>query len=448
MDYKLIFDASPQLFLILKPDSPAFTIQDANAAYTTATLTKRGEITGKGLFEVFPDNPEDVLANGVSNLRRSLEKVLESKQQDVMPVQKYDVPVTTASGTVFEEKYWNPKNTPVLNDAGEILYIIHQVEDVTAAMQSEKRRLIEAENASAEIRQQSLLLKENKDRIDLILDALLKFTTMDFTERLGITDKRDELDAIAFGLNSLVDELENHMQLLKQFNAELAEANNELDSFSYSVSHDLRAPLRAIGGYSRILLEDYGNMLDEDGKKIVGVLIRNASKMGKLIDDLLTFSHAGKQNLTKVTLNMNNLVKTVVNELTHDKESSTKFVIKTLKETEGDSSMMKQVLTNLISNAIKYSSKKEQSSVEIGNYEEQQNMIYYVKDNGAGFDMKYYNKLFGVFQRLHSAAEFEGTGVGLALVQRIIKKHGGDVWAESKPEEGATFFFSLPITLH
>lgn len=227
-------------------------------------------------------------------------------------------------------------------------------------------------------------------------------------------------------------------------NEALAYANKELDSFSYSVSHDLRAPLRAIVGYSNILIEDYGDKLDDEGKQTLNVIMKNVLKMGQLIDDLLAFSRIGKQNLIKVNVDMNKLVNTIENEFNMQQATKIELDKKSLLNTKCDSSMMKQVMTNLISNALKYSGKKEKSKVEIGSYLDNNNNIYYVKDNGVGFDMKYYDKLFGVFQRLHSVNEFEGTGVGLALVQRIISKHGGKVWAEAKVDKGATFYFSLP----
>jgi len=440
----MIFDTTPSLLIVLKPDTPRFTILDANKAHLDATQTRREEIVDKSLFTVFPENP-DGLSESAGALRGSLEKVIREKCTNVMPVIKYDVPVAAQNGTVFAERYWRVVNIPVLDENNEVLYILNQLEDMTFNVQAENRHLSETQAVSAEIRKKSLQLQENEGRIEDIMNALLKFTTMDFSERLAISDKRDELDAIAFGLNSLVDELESHMLLLRQFNKELEETNKELDSFSYSVSHDLRAPLRAISGYSRILQEEFAGQMDDEGKKLVGVVIRSAAKMGRLIDDLLAFSHAGKQSLNKVMLNMNRLVESVIHDLGADATAQTKFIVKPLKEIEGDSSLMKQVLTNLISNGIKYSSRKPDSTVEIGSYDEAQRRVYYVKDNGAGFDMTYYNKLFGVFQRLHSTAEFEGTGVGLALVQRIVKKHGGEVWAESAPGQGATFYFSLPL---
>lgn len=226
----------------------------------------------------------------------------------------------------------------------------------------------------------------------------------------------------------------------------LIEVNKELDSFSYSVSHDLRAPLRAISGYTKILIEDYSDKMDSEGRRIMDVIVNNSRKMGQLIDDLLAFSRLGKQNLVKVDIDMNFLVNSVSNVLIDQSlNKEIEIDVKKLDSATGDSSMIKVVVDNLLSNAFKYSSKKGKIKIEVGSYQEDGSIVYYIKDNGVGFDMLYYDKLFGVFQRLHSAFEFEGTGVGLAIVKRIIAKHGGKIWAEAIVDEGATFYFSLPI---
>lgn len=447
INHEIVFRASPSLYLVLQPNAPLFTILDASDSYLRATLSQRDIVTGKGLFEVFPDNPDDPNANGTNNLRVSLETAIKTKQVHVMPTQKYDIPRPSENGGGFEEKFWDPKNTPVLNEFGQIIYIIHMVEDVTEKVVTLRKGEQEVQLAEEKLEEKSRFILHNQNRVNDILNALLRYTTLDFSDRLEITDKGDELDAIIIGLNSLIDELENRIEQLKELNRELEYANNELDSFSYSVSHDLRAPLRAISGYSQVLLEDYVDKLDAGGKNTIEVITRNAIRMGALIDDLLTFSRVGKQNLTKISLHMNDIVETVIRELLdEEKKGRCEFKIEDLGIVEGDGSMIKQVMTNLISNSIKYSAKKEKSFIGIGCYEKEGMMVYYVKDNGAGFDMKYYNKLFGVFQRLHSGTEFEGTGVGLALVQRIVRKHKGEIWAEGWPGEGALFSFSLPLT--
>lgn len=227
--------------------------------------------------------------------------------------------------------------------------------------------------------------------------------------------------------------------------SQMEKANKELEAFSYSVSHDLRTPLRAVSGYSIMLKEDYDDKLDPEGRRIIGNIITNARMMGQLIDDLLAFSRLGKKELISSSIDMQSLATSVANELLqNENEKDYDIRISALPAAEGDRGMIKQALVNLVNNAIKYSSKKEHPVIEIGATEEEKRTIYYVKDNGVGFDMAYAGKLFGVFQRLHSQEEFEGTGVGLALVKRIIDKHKGEVWAEAEENSGATFYFSLP----
>jgi len=226
--------------------------------------------------------------------------------------------------------------------------------------------------------------------------------------------------------------------------AELEMANKEMESFSYSVSHDLRAPIRSLEGYSKILIEDYAAHLDDEGNRLLEIIRNNARKMDTLINDLLAFSRLGKKDIQKTTIDTNQLVRNIVSEISPVVNNHAQVKFLNLPPASADYTLIKQVWVNLISNSLKYSSKKEEPMIEIGSHPEASEIVYYVKDNGAGFDMQYANKLFGVFQRLHKPSEFEGTGVGLAIVQRIVSKHGGRVWGEGKPQEGATFYFSLP----
>ena len=259
----------------------------------------------------------------------------------------------------------------------------------------------------------------------------------------------DELGELANAFNIMTAEVYHVWQNLdnkvKERTMQLELVNKELEAFSYSVSHDLRTPLRAINGYSIKLKEDYEEKLDAEGKRIIGNVITNARMMGQLIDDLLAFSRLGKKELVHTKVDMQALATNVVNEiLQHDFEQDYHINIGLLPPAEADQGMIKQVLINLLGNAIKYSAKNNHPEIEIGGRDEGTRIVYYVKDNGVGFDMAYVGKLFGVFQRLHSQAEFEGTGVGLALVKRIIDKHTGEVWAEAEENAGATFYFSLP----
>jgi signal transduction histidine kinase len=259
----------------------------------------------------------------------------------------------------------------------------------------------------------------------------------------------DELGELATAFNTMTAEIYQMWQDLenkvKERTSQLEHVNSELEAFSYSISHDLRTPLRAINGYSIMLKEDYGEKLDDEGNRIIRNIITNAKMMGQLIDDLLAFSRLGKKELVRTQVDMQSLATTIADELLqHEPEGKYHIQIDLLPPAEADQVMIRQALMNLLSNAIKYSSKKDNPEIEIGYKDEIENITYYIKDNGAGFDMAYVNKLFGVFQRLHSQEEFEGTGVGLALVKRIIDKHRGEVWAEGEENIGATFYFSLP----
>jgi signal transduction histidine kinase len=259
----------------------------------------------------------------------------------------------------------------------------------------------------------------------------------------------DELGQLATAFNRMTTQIYRMWQDLEQKvqdrTWQLELANKELDAFSYSVSHDLRTPLRAVNGYAVMLQEDYGPQFDAEGKRIINNIITNATRMGQLIDDLLTFARLGKKDLLLTHVDMQGLANTVVNELLQNEDDKDYDIqIAGLPPAEADAGMVKQVLMNLVSNAIKYSSKKEHPVIQIGGEDHENETVYFVKDNGAGFDMAYADKLFGVFQRLHSQEEFAGTGVGLALVKRIIDKHHGTIRAEGQEGQGAAFYFHLP----
>jgi len=232
---------------------------------------------------------------------------------------------------------------------------------------------------------------------------------------------------------------------------ELARAHAELESFSYSVSHDLRAPLRAISGYAQALLEDHRAGLDAEGQRMLHVVRDSATRMGQLIDGLLSFARLGRQALQRTTLDMSSIARSVVEELRLGEKGPTPEVtIAPLPAANGDATLVRQVFANLIANAFKFSAPlpapapaRPAAEVHIGSSRDGRETVYFVRDNGVGFDMRYAEKLFSVFQRLHGA-EFAGTGIGLALVHRIVVRHGGRIWAESAPNTGATFSFTLP----
>jgi len=226
--------------------------------------------------------------------------------------------------------------------------------------------------------------------------------------------------------------------------AELEAANKELEAFSYSVSHDLRAPLRAVDGFSRILLQKHGDALPPDAKRYQNLICENAQQMGRLIDDLLSFSRLSRQPLKRQPVDIRQVVDEALRHLSRESDNGhARITVGKLPACQADPALLKQVYVNLISNAIKYSRKRADARVEIGCMDGDDPPTYFVRDNGVGFEMKYADKLFGVFQRLHRAEDYEGTGVGLAIVQRIVNRHGGRVWADAEIDKGATFYFTL-----
>ena len=303
-------------------------------------------------------------------------------------------------------------------------------------------RLTELARTNAELK--ARLAERTIERDDVArIEALTELarTNAELKERLAErTIERDDVareNAVAELARTDMAETQ-----LRLHAAELQAINGELESFSYSVSHDLRSPVRAVIGYAAAIEADYGATLDDDGRRLLTVVQDEAGRMGDLIDDLLAFSRLGRQPMTSALVNMTSLVCEVVAEQTRADERAV-FEIDVLPDVRGDRTLLRQVWVNLVSNAIKYSSKSATPEVKIWATHEQERVIYHVRDNGVGFDMAYASKLFGVFQRLHRNDEFPGTGVGLAIVERVVHRHGGTIWADAHLGEGATFSFAL-----
>ena len=262
-----------------------------------------------------------------------------------------------------------------------------------------------------------------------------------FGTHTDVTEQREMERA----LRESRDELRELNQELSRRSTELEAINKELEAFSYSVSHDLRAPLRHIAGYAELLQKSASSVLDEKGRRYMATILESAKRMGTLIDDLLGFARIGRAETRESMVSLERLVKEVQSEVCQETEGrNVTWKIGPLPDLYGDRSLLKLVFVNLISNALKFSRMRPTPEIEIGATDGSGSVVVFVKDNGVGFDMKYVNKLFGVFQRLHKANEFEGTGIGLATVQRIIRRHGGQVWAEGQVGSGATFYVSLP----
>ena len=661
-DFRALFESAPGLYLVLTPD---LTIVGVSDAYLQATMTKRAKILGRALFDVFPDNPDDPGATGVSNLRASLERVLRNRTSDAMAVQKYDIRRPKSEGGGFEERYWSHANSPVFGKKGEVAYIIHRVEDVTEFVRLQQQGLEQsklaetlrsrAQKVEAEIilRAQELpdmnkkLLATNEelarlaaivesthdaiisktlegivtswnkgaerlfgyvaeemigkpvsillppDRFDeepeIIerlkrgehieqyetvrrrkdgknLDVSLTISTIrnsqgciigaskiarDITERkqaeeaLRESEKRERsivdsaYDAfIAIDSNGVITDWnrqaevtfgwsreealgkllahtiippryqEAHTRGLKHFletgegpvlnkrieiaamhrdgreflveltitpirfaethifsaflrditerkrmeaeindhSIQLEAANKELEAFSYAVSHDLRAPLRGIDGFSQALLEDYAEKLDAEGKDHLHRVRAAAQHMGQLIDDLLNLSRLTRGELRREPVDLSALARTIVADLqkTEPDRQATCVIAEGLI-VKGDPNLLRLVLVNLLGNAWKFTGRHACARIEFEVTQRNGTPTFFVRDDGVGFDMAYVGKLFGAFQRLHDRSQFQGTGIGLVTVQRIIHRHGGQIWAEAAVEQGATFYFTIGV---
>ncbi len=533
--FQRLFESAPGLYLVLQPDMTIVAVSDN---YLNATMTKRNEILGRGLFDVFPDNPDEPDATGVSNLRASLNFVLENGLAHSMAVQKYDI--RRPDGT-FEERYWSPINSPVFNEQKKVQWIIHRVDDVTQYVHltsSQAKHVQITADLQDKVEEMEIEVFKRAQEIQLINNKLLdqiherekaekiarrsqEHATVIFNnapDAIVVIDEEGKVvnwnpkSEILFGWKS--DEVigkplseliipnryrELHSAGLKKFlktgegpvinkaieiealrknNTEfnialnispafidnkyvfigfisditerkkaedaIQRLNKELESFTYSVSHDLRSPLRIIDGYTDILINDYRDKLDEEGSRTLGVVKHNARRMGQLIDDLLNLSQIGRKELISQLVDMEELVNNVVDEQLQASGYKARVSVDRLEPAECDTSLMRQVWINLISNAIKYSSKVAQPELRISSSKKGGELIYSISDNGVGFKMEYAGKLFGVFQRLHKATDFDGTGIGLALVKRILNKHNGRIWAESEVGKGSTFYFTLP----
>jgi light-regulated signal transduction histidine kinase (bacteriophytochrome) len=267
----------------------------------------------------------------------------------------------------------------------------------------------------------------------------------DFIKRKQSPAQAEPANGMRTRMEQMEAEIFRSSQEVQAVNESLREANQELEAFSYSVSHDLRAPLRHIDGFVDRLNKNPALTADEKSKRYLQIISQSARHMGNLIDDLLVFSRMGRAELRHTKLNLEHIVRDVIEGLSHELEQrQVVFKIEPLPVVCADPAMLRQVLVNLIGNAVKYTRPREQAEIEIRCVETPEEFVVSVRDNGVGFDMEYAQKLFGVFQRLHRAEEFEGTGIGLANVRRIIQRHGGRTWAESKVNEGATFYFTLP----
>ena len=339
--------------------------------------------------------------------------------------------------------------------------LLNMLEDLTAErgrLQAGQRAVLNIlEDSDAE---KSELRGAQRAVINILEDSETEKASLQDAQRAMINILEDvdvEKSKVEFANRSLQSEvrerkraeleISNLNRELKQYAADLAAANRELEAFAYSVSHDLRAPLRHMDGFLALLVERLGGRLDEQTRRYLDKVTAASSTMGKLIDDLLQFSRAGRSELTRKPLNLRQLVEDVRAELESEAAGrAVRWEIGLLPEVSADPAMLRLVITNLLLNALKFTRPRSVARIAIGSAASQNDIVVFVRDNGVGFDMQYAGKLFRVFQRLHQAGDFEGTGIGLANVQRIIERHGGRVWAEGSEGVGACFYFSLPAS--
>ncbi|MBP9691965.1 MAG: PAS domain-containing protein [Alphaproteobacteria bacterium] len=410
IDYKAILEAAPDLYLILNSD---LHIVGVSEAYLRATLTKRDEVIGRWIFDVFPDNPDELEATGVKNLSASLNRVLKTKSPDTMAVQKYDIRRPLSEGGGFEERYWSPLNSPVLGKNKEIQYIIHRVEDVTEFVH---------------------LKKSGTEQLKLMEELQTHAGEME----IEIYRRAQDIQEVNKQLARLAKELETNNKKLENSNALLQE-------FAYVASHDLQEPLRMVSNFVQLLQKRYSHKLDKDAEEFIQFAVSGTERMKALINDLLMYSRVDSQGKPLKETDMQEVLNWTLATL-HDalEDGGVDLSLEPLPQVLGDEIQLGQLFQNLIANALRYHAPTHPLKIQIGAIEEEDFWKLFVKDNGIGIDPQFHERVFKIFQRLHSYEEFKGTGIGLSICKRIVERHGGKIWIESEENEGSTFYFTIP----
>jgi PAS domain S-box-containing protein len=372
----------------------------------------------------------------IAERRRVEESLRTSEARYRLLVEEAPLGIVTFNVEALIEQV-NPAACALLGYQADELIGLHPLPLIDSSYHAITEEIIAPLEAGETMRMEQLLIRKDGSRLPVMgssrqmPDGRYQFIFQDISERRKAEEANKEL-------NEQLD------QRVRERTAELLTANKELESFSYSVSHDLRAPLRAINGFSNLLISDYADKLPSEALEYLDKVRENANKMASLIDDLLTFSRLGRNPLKKRRVDLRGLVVQVIEDLhTETEDRQIKWTIGELPVCHADPALLKQVYANLIGNALKYTRPRNPAVIEIGSRLLRGQLVFHVRDNGVGFDMRYAENLFGVFQRLHTEEEFEGTGIGLAIVQRIVNRHGGRIWAEAEVGEGATFYFTL-----
>jgi signal transduction histidine kinase len=413
LNYRELFEAAPGLYLVLDTELKIVAVTDA---YLRATMTTRKDILGRGVFEAFPDNPDDRNADGVSNLRASLHRVLEKKVTDTMAIQKYDIRKPAEEGGAFEVRYWSPFNVPVKDSDGNVKYIIHRVEDVT-----------------------EFILLQEKDTAQ-----------KEINERLKVLNDKMALELIQRG-----KEIMEANKALEAANAdlrirtnELKRSNEELSRFAATASHDIKAPFRTVGAYLDIIRQKLGDgVTDKDIMHAFGRITAARSRISSLLDDLIEFSKYTVSHVAPVAVPLDKVLSDVLKNLEQSiRESGAEVLVpQNLPVVKGHQSQLVRLFQNIISNAIKFQPEGSKPRIAISFREQGKMGEFVIRDNGIGIDPKYFNRIFSVFERLNRQDEYDGSGLGLSISKSIVENHGGKIWLESEPGKGTTFYFTLPL---
>jgi signal transduction histidine kinase len=394
LDFELLFQSAPSLFLVLDA-APGFTVLAASDAYLRATRTDREAIVGRGLFEAFPGEGEGERAT--SNLRASLQRVLTTRAPELTTIPRYDLRQTEWQAGGLEQRFWRALNSPVLSSDGRLRYIIHRVED--AAPPPPPPTVVVPPHGP-------------------LFDTLPRRSKVEL-QMLRSARDRDEA-----------------MRKLKA-------ANEELEAIDYALANDLRVPLKSIEGFCMLLMERHAGALDAKARKFLASIESDVQRMSAAVDGLLFLSQMSRSKVTKQRVDLTALSRRIVEDLKrHDARRLVSVEIADGLEAFADERLAQVALENLIGNAWKFTSRIEDAHIEVGQHVFAGEKVFYVKDDGAGFDMAHAGRLFTPFVRLHGP-EFEGFGIGLATAKRIVDRHGGRVWADAQRDRGATISFTF-----
>lgn len=486
IDYRLLFQSQPGLFVVLKPD---FTVSEASDDYLKAAAITREQLIGRNFIEQFSPPQDSPNVESFDKLRASLKNVISTRKPGSVGVLKY---IFKKPGTEneFVTRYWTSRHSPILGKNGEVELIVHRSEEVTDFVDLRDKGEAAVQERFFQVSLDMLCISS--------YDGYFKKVNPAFTDVLGYTPEEfcanpylsyihpDDIEPTKLEVEK---QLLTKQQVLNFENRYLAKdgsykllswksapvgdlmyaaardvtatraaetelrrmkdqleiANRELEAFSYSAAHDLRAPLRSMTGFLSIISEDKETKLSEDAKHCINRVTAAAHKMGKLIDALLNLSQISRRKVQPVPVDLSSIAVEISKDLQRaESERPAEFKIASDMTVQGDPQLLKAAVGNLLGNAWKYTAKSNRPAhIEFGQETVEGRNHFFIRDNGVGFDMKHSGKLFGVFQRLHSPTEFDGLGIGLATTLRIIHAHGGKIWATGEPGKGASFYFTL-----